>query len=299
MNRMLTIVLALCLASAQAGPAFMPESRGSLAPPRLPGASVADLSEMSSASKSAVLSLRGGVNAEVSDIVVSAYDWCINLGAPSALVAGAVIATIYENIGSGALEVRSKDSSMTKFLKRFTRVLLLSSFALEVMAIFVTTVTGTMLLSRTLDYMDEIVPVSAETTPLAFLRSNFEFEYLTARIAFLQGLINWVVAIGICHIIPNANNATRKMNKFIASSLFTVVMVMMAFYNNHMTFYDNYWGMLQHWFQVTIKRYVFHYPPRPMVYLIAPSIAISIYWGFQAFFNSQDEEDDDFDAIEY
>eukprot|EP00527_Entomoneis_sp_CCMP2396_P005454 CAMPEP_0198139670 /NCGR_PEP_ID=MMETSP1443-20131203/2932_1 /TAXON_ID=186043 /ORGANISM="Entomoneis sp., Strain CCMP2396" /LENGTH=268 /DNA_ID=CAMNT_0043801869 /DNA_START=249 /DNA_END=1055 /DNA_ORIENTATION=- len=254
---------------------------------------------MSYASKSAVLGLRGGVNAEVSDIVVSAYDWCINLGAPSALVAGAVIATIYESIGSGALEVRKSDSKITRAMKRVTRVLLLSAFALEVMAIFVTTVTGTMLLSRTLDYMDEIVPVTAETTPLAFLRSNFEFEYLTARIAFLQGLINWVIAIGLAHIIPDANQGTRKMNKFIGSSLFTVVLIMLAFYNGHMTFYDNYFGMLIHWFEVTAKRYIWHYPPRPMVYLIAPSLLISLYWGIQAFFNSSDELEDSIDAIEY
>lgn len=260
---------------------------------------VSSITKMSATTKSAVLSLRGGVNAEVSDIVVSAYDWCINLGAPSALVAGAVIATIYENIGSGTLDVRSRDTVTVRFMKRLTRVLLLSSFALEIMAIFVTTVTGTMLLSRTLDYMDEIVPVTAETTPLAFLRSNFEFEYLTSRIAFLQGLVNWVLAIAISHIIPNSNQTTRKMNKFIASSLFTVVLIMFSFYNSHMTFYDNYFGMLKHWFSVTIKRYAFHYPPRPMVYLVVPTMALSIFWGIQAFFNNEDDVHDDGLALDY
>ena len=195
-NFMSFMTLMVCLVVSTGASTFVPEPKAFL--PKQ-GRSFSEASQESftndaPSAMSTVLGLRGGVNAEVSDIVVSAYDWCINLGAPSALVAGAVIATIYENIGSGALEVREKDTKVVRFMKRLTRVLLLSSFALEVMAIFVTTVTGTMLLSRTLDYMDEIVPVSAETTPLAFLRSNFEFEYLTVRIAFLQGLINWVVA---------------------------------------------------------------------------------------------------------
>ena len=248
-------------------------------------------SACSDATWNAVSSLRGGVSAEVSDIVVSAYDWCINLGAPSALVAGAVIATIYENIGSGALDVRTRDAPVSRFLKRLTRVLLISAFSLEVLAIFVTTVTGTMLLSRTLDYMDEIVPVTLETTPLAFLRSNFGFEYLTARIAFLQGLVNWITAIALAHIIPNSQTGlTRKMNKFIGTFLLTTVLLMLAFYNNHMTFYDNYWGMLTHWFQVTLKRFVFHNPPRPLMYLITPAMLACLYFAIQTFFyNTPDD----------
>jgi hypothetical protein len=75
---------------------------------------------------------------------MGAYDWCVNLCAPSALVAGAVIATIYENIGSGALDIRAdSDTRWVMFGKRITRLLLLSAFAFEVLSIFVTTVTGT------------------------------------------------------------------------------------------------------------------------------------------------------------
>ena len=128
-------------------------------------------------------------------MVDEAYEWCMNLGEPSALIAGAVIATIYENIGNGDLDIMPEDSTITKFKKRLTASLLLSAFGLEVVAIFVTTVTGTMLLSRHLHEMDHVVPVTEHTTPLAFMRENFEFEYLTARIAFLQGLLNWLAAI--------------------------------------------------------------------------------------------------------
>lgn len=124
--------------------------------------------------KSAALLLRGG---EVSELATSAYEWCVNLGNPSALVAGAVIATIYENIGSGALDIDDDDSKTIQFGKRLTRVLLLSAFALEVISIFVTTVTGTMLLSKTehvLDSYNSKIMVTQATTPLSFLRDNFE-----------------------------------------------------------------------------------------------------------------------------
>jgi hypothetical protein len=97
-----------------------------------------------------LLVLRGGGNAvspgvpHISDLAMGAYEWCVNLCAPSALVAGAVIATIYENIGSGALDIRAdSDTRWVMFGKRITRLLLLSAFAFEVLSIFVTTVTGT------------------------------------------------------------------------------------------------------------------------------------------------------------
>ncbi|KAL7572237.1 hypothetical protein ACA910_011766 [Epithemia clementina (nom. ined.)] len=160
-----------------------------------------------------------------------------------------------------------------------------------------------MLLSRTLDYMDEVVPVSLETTPLAFLRSNFEFEYLTARIAFLQGLVNWIVAIALAHLIPNSQTGLiRKMNKFIGAFLLTTVLLMLSFYNNHMTFYDNYWGMLTHWLAVTLKRFVFHSPPRPLMFLIFPAIGACVYFGIQTFFyNTPDDMElyEQYEAIGY
>ena len=166
---------------------------------------------------STALALRGG---EVSEIATSAYDWCTNLGNPSALVAGAVVATMYENIGSGDLDIQEQDTRVVRFGKRLTRVLLLSAFALEVMSIFVTTVTGTMLLSQTEDDLDALVSVTKDTTPLSFLHDNFTFEYLTARITFLQGLLNWIVAIAITHILPSGESREmRPMNKFIGSSL--------------------------------------------------------------------------------
>ncbi|KAL7555807.1 hypothetical protein ACA910_002272 [Epithemia clementina (nom. ined.)] len=247
-----------------------------------------------SSSSSVLLSLRGGVQAdgEVSALVDDAYSWFMHLGEPSALIAGAVIATIYENIGNGALDILPQDSKFTKFKKRLTTSLLISAFGLEITAIFVTTVTGTMLLSRPLHDMDHLVPVGPHTTPLGFLRDNFEFEYLTARVAYLQGLLNWLAAIALRHIIPRSGESkeTIFMNRFISSALFFTIAVMLSFYNNHMSFYHNYVEMLSHWMSVTARRFFFCWPPRMMGIVYIPAILSTIYWGYIGFFGTHRHE---------
>jgi len=168
---------------------------------------------------SAMAILRGGAEAafELDELFELAYTWLTNLGAPAALVAGAVIATIYENLNSDEYQVKKNDKKWVAFGKKFVRLLLLSAFAMEVLSIFVTTVTGTMLLSKTVSSMARLQKTGS-TTPLSFLRDNFELEFLTARITFLQGLLNWMFAISLSHFIPLSNNtptSTRKFNKFI------------------------------------------------------------------------------------
>lgn len=67
---------------------------------------------------SSLVTLRGGGD----EFIDVAYGWCVNLGAPAALVAGAVIATIYENIRQGDLEVKRGDTPYVKYAKvRFER----------------------------------------------------------------------------------------------------------------------------------------------------------------------------------
>lgn len=238
---------------------------------------------------SAVLVLRGG---EISDLMESSYGWCMSLGAPAALVAGAVIATIYENLNSNDLNLEPEDSKLTKFSKKLTRFLLLSAFALEVMSIFVTTITGTMLLSRTVESMASVAAITDSTTPMMFLRDNFEFEYLTARITFLQGVLNWMAAIALGHWIPakGESKATRKMNKMIASFLVTTTVLMVSFYNAHMTFYPNYGMMLTRWGVVAFKRFLWRWPPRPLAVLFVPCFLASLFFGYEAFTIGEDEE---------
>jgi len=190
---------------------------------------------------------------------------------------------IYENMHTGDLEIETSDTRLIAFGKKVTRLLLLSAFAMEVMSIFVTTVTGTMLKSRTIRFNADKM-----SAPLAFLRSEFEFEYLTARICFLQGLLNWIAAIALGHAIPtNETPETRRMNKFVASFLLSTICMIISFYNNHLTFYSNYTHMLIRWLVVAFKRYVVSC--QPMACVFVPLFIWTSYLGFQALFGFQIE----------
>ena len=75
-----------------------------------------------------------------------AWEWTANMGAPSALIAAAVLVTLSETrIGIAA---NRKDKKWIRFTKRLMRFLLLSSFAFEVVSIFVGTMMGSILLGH-------------------------------------------------------------------------------------------------------------------------------------------------------
>jgi hypothetical protein len=224
---------------------------------------------------SSLVTLRGGVVTD--ELVTAAYDWCINLGAPAALVAGAVVATLYENVRGGGMDVEKDDSQYGRFAKKLTNMLLLSAFALQIISIFVTTVTGTMLLSR--DFSNLKV---TSTTALGFLREHFEFEYLTSRLSFLQGLLNWVAGIALEYSIPRKGmgRVSVNMDRFVTFSLATLAFFLLSFYNGHMTFYDNYFQMLSRWCQVFVKRYFISW--RPMMILYVPGCIGMVYTGIKA-----------------
>ncbi|CAB9514563.1 expressed unknown protein [Seminavis robusta] len=231
-----------------------------------------------SSSITAVSVPRGG---GADQFVDQAYDWATNLGAPAALVAGAVIATLYENMSSGSLDVMEKtDPAWVKVAKKATRLLLLSAFILQIVCIFCTTILGTHLLSH------EPVSATKAATAMQYLREQFEFEYLTSRIAFLQGLVFWLSAIALEHAIPHFTDespARRNVDILIASSLATLIIAMMSFYNGHMNFYDNYYEMLVRFGQVTWTRYCAQWPPRVMTVLALPTLATSIVYFFKVF----------------
>ena len=171
------------------------------------------------------VALRGGGGVDDLELAVDSFEWCANLGAPAALVGGAVLATLAETRED--LSPRKSDPQNLRLLKQVTRFLLLSAFALEIISIFSTTVTGTMLLAH------GDVPAGVQAgiqyhSPMGFLRFNHEFEYLTARITFLQGLFNWLIATALEVVIPKEaeGEAAKRMNQFIASSLLTIVLLM-------------------------------------------------------------------------
>jgi len=93
----------------------------------------------------AALSVRGG-GAQDLEMAGGAFDWCANLGAPAALVGGAVLATLAETREDMA--PKRRDSRRTRLVKQIQRFLLVSAFGLEIISIFATTVTGTMLLAQ-------------------------------------------------------------------------------------------------------------------------------------------------------
>lgn len=68
------------------------------------------------------------------------------MGAPAALIGGAVLVTLAETRQD--LVPRKIDPSWVRTLKRSMRFLLLTSFALEVISIFVGNMTGSVLLSH-------------------------------------------------------------------------------------------------------------------------------------------------------
>ena len=225
------------------------------------------------------VSLRGGGRND--DFVDDAFAWVCNLGAPAALVAGAVIATLYESMAEGSLDVEKADKAWVRLAKKVTRLLLLTAFIFEVICIFCTTILGTVLLSR------PAVPVPA-ISALDYLRSNFEFEYLTARICFTQGLLNWLAAIGIEHAIPQGDHETearRNMDILIASSLATLIIFMIQFSNGHMTFYHNCYDMILRYTKLVMLRFVWRWPPRAMSILAVPPFLTALLYFYKVFFD--------------
>jgi hypothetical protein len=220
-----------------------------------------------------------------SETAFSAWEWTANLGAPAALVAGAVLVTLSET--REAMGPRKNDKKWIRAAKQTYRFLILSSFALEVVSIFVSTVTGSVLLSH-----GPAKKVVGYTSPLALLLHHHEFEYLTIQIAFLQGLFNWLLAVATEIIIPKENEtkSARRMNKCMASWLVTLIFWITAFYNNHLAFYSDYSSMLRRYATLFAKRYIFEWPPRPMSLLYGPSFVVSVVLALRAF-QSPPEED--------
>lgn len=208
-----------------------------------------------------------------------------SIGAPAALVAGAVLVTLAETRGDFA--PRRGDKNWVRVVKQLTRFLLLSSFALEVVSIFVSTMTGTVLLSH-----GEAVKKIGYGSPLGLLHHHFEFEFLTIQLGFLQGLIHWLCAVGLEVIIPRKGEtvSARRMNNFMASLLVSLVFWIMAFYNHHLSFYSDYLSMVRRYVVLFFGRYFCQF--RPMSLLYVPSTIVSVVMGWRAFNTPADLDDD-------
>ncbi len=236
-------------------------------------------------SLSNLVALRGG---DLGGMLKDAWEWNANLGAPAALVAGAVIATFSDK--KEDLTAKEDDERWVKRVKRLCNFFLLSSFVLEVICIFVTTVTGTMLLT----HGDGIVVKaldSSRKSPLGLMNHHFEFEYLTSRVTFIQGLFHWLLAV-LCETIIPTESETKSasyINQFLASLMATLMVFMAGFYNAHMSFYKDYGAMLSRYAGVVFRRYFWYWPWRPVSYLIVPAVVANIYMAKRAWDAIQEE----------
>jgi hypothetical protein len=133
----------------------------------------------------------------------------------------------------------------------------------------------------------------AFNSPMGFLKSNWEFEYLTSRIAFLQGLFHWLASVALELMVPKEGEgvAARRMNRFTSSALLTILVAMLSFLNTHMTFYSNYAQMLRRYAVVCFRTFL--WPLRPLTALMLPMTVFSSYLGYRAFTTPGSDEIDD------
>jgi hypothetical protein len=113
------------------------------------------------------------------------------------------------------------------------------------------------------------------TSPLGLLRHH-EFEYFTMYVSFLQGLFHWLAAVGLEIIIPkpNAGLGSKRMNSCLATCLMTLSFWILAFYNNHLTFYGDYFGMIKRLLHLFAKRFLWNCPPRLMAFFYVPTFVM-------------------------
>ena len=138
------------------------------------------------------------------------------------------------------------------------------------------------------------IPTSAQAPPPSPPRPlSREFEYLTARIAFLQGLFHWLASVALELLIPKEREgvAARRMNMFTSSALATILVAMLSFLNGHMTFYRNYAHMLQCYCVVLFRTFL--WPAKPLTLLMVPMTALSAVLGVRAFATAGEEEEED------
>lgn len=137
----------------------------------------------------------------------------------------------------------------------------------------------------------DIIKGNPYNSPLGFMVHNFEFEYLTARLSFLQGLFNWLMSVALEILIPRKGEGegSRRMNRFISSSLMTIILIMLAFLNSHTVYYPNYAAMWRRYVVVVFRKFL--WPPRQLTVLIVPSITLNLVYAYKAFMADGDDDD--------
>ena len=247
------------------------------------------------------LAVRGGEN--YLDMTVG---WLINLGTPAALVrnldspqikkvcpesshvvsllfqvGGAALANFFEMAPS--LDLRAHDTASDKLIKQSVGLLLVSSFAMEVLVVFMTTVQVTNMLGTPPEEFESL-------TAMSLLHDHYEFEYVACRLFFLQGLLNWLGAIALALMRddkdPQSIVATKRFKSAIGASIFGIMIMILAFFNHHLYFYKNYVEMTKRFFVLAFDRYFCNWPPRPLPLIAVIPFAYSVRLFFSAFLKS-------------
>ena len=96
-------------------------------------------------------------------------------------------------------------------------------------------------------------------------------EYVACRLFFLQGLLNWLGAIGLGLVRDDKDSkslaSTKAFKSSIGSCIFGIMVMIIAFYNHHLTFYNNYLHMVWRFFYLAFKRYYVNWPPRSLPFV--------------------------------
>ena len=113
-------------------------------------------------------------------------------------------------------------------------------------------------------------------------------EYLFTQISFLQGLLHWLGAVAVDMVLPKPTEtaSAKRMNKCLAGWLITLIISIMAFYNDHINFYSDYLSMIRRFLVLLIRKHRF----RPMSLLYVPSFIISLILTWQAFTSPAKED---------
>lgn len=67
------------------------------------------------------------------------------------------------------------------------------------------------------------------------------------------------------------------------------MVIMIAFYNNHMNFYSNYGSMIGRWIYVCWVKFLWRWPPLPSIVVSLPLLARIIQLGYWSFTNRRSE----------
>jgi len=232
------------------------------------------------------------VGVSMMDQSTQAYEWTVNIATAAALVAGASLASLFDH----GLHVELSEArviggppiaALLHNVRMFSSVLLALAFAFEIMTVFTATVTGTLLLSRgqALHKFDTIA-----FSATGMLQRELEFEYILIRAGFFQGMLNWLAAIGLrlfvslatppeaisSDMVEQAKDAIDTpalaqkrlcLGTGLMLTMVALTMMMVAFYNYHLSFYKNYPAMLERLRHLAWKRYVACNPVRvlPMI----------------------------------